>query len=66
VTHFVAEEGAPLRGDGTPFPADPALWSAEEAEYLERYWFTGELVTSVEVEQVGYVEHVPDLSEPHG
>ena len=54
-------EGAPLRGDGTPFPDDPAQWSPEEREYLETYFFNGELQTGIEYVQVSVVD-VPEMT----
>ena len=57
----MTQDGAPLRGDGTPFPSDPSQWSAEEREYLETYFFNGELSTGIEYEQVAVVD-VPEMT----
>jgi hypothetical protein len=65
MTQHVNEEGVPLRGDGTPFPADPNQWTAEEREYLETYFLSGELKTSIEHEQVAMVD-VPEIQEEGG
>jgi hypothetical protein len=59
----ISEEGAPLRGDGTPFPGDPGQWTPEEREYLEMYFFNGEPTTGIEDEQVATVE-VPEMNQP--
>jgi hypothetical protein len=59
MSRHVTAEGAPLRADGTPFPADPAEWSPEEAEHLEQYWFDGELTTTFEVVDVMVVDAAP-------
>lgn len=59
MTQHVNAEGVPLRGDGTPFPSDPGQWSAEEREYLETYFFNGELETGIEHEQVAMAD-VPE------
>jgi hypothetical protein len=56
----MTQDGAPLRGDGTPFPSDPSQWSSEEREYLETYFFNGELSTGIEYEQVAVVD-VPEM-----
>jgi hypothetical protein len=64
MTQHISEEGVPLRGDGTPFPSDPSEWTPEEREYLETYFFNGELQTGIEQEQVAMVD-VPDMNE-HG
>ena len=61
MTQHVNAEGVPLRGDGTPFPSDPAQWSDEEREYLETYFFNGELETGIEHEQIAMVD-VPEQS----
>jgi hypothetical protein len=60
MTQHISDEGVPLRGDGTPFPADPSEWTPEEREYLETYFFNGELQTGIEEEQVAMVD-VPDI-----
>jgi hypothetical protein len=52
----LAGGAAPLGGDGTPLPLDPALWTPVERDHLERFWFDGELVTAVEVEHVGVLD----------
>jgi hypothetical protein len=57
----MTQDGAPLRGDGTPFPNDPSQWSPEEREYLETYFFNGELHTEIEYEQVAVVD-VPEMT----
>jgi len=57
----MTQDGAPLRGDGTPFPSDPSEWSPEEHEYLETYFFNGELSTAIEHEQVVVVD-VPEMT----
>jgi hypothetical protein len=62
MTQHVNEEGVPLRGDGTPFPSDPSQWSEEEKEYLEQYFFNGELEMGIEEEQVAVVD-VPEMTE---
>ncbi|GAA0815839.1 hypothetical protein [Spirilliplanes yamanashiensis] len=59
MTQHINAEGVPLRGDGTPFPSDPAQWSDEEREYLETYFFNGELETGIEHEQIAMVD-VPE------
>ncbi|MDT4994224.1 MAG: hypothetical protein QOH97_4116 [Actinoplanes sp.] len=64
MTQHITEDGVPLRGDGTPFPSDPGEWSPEEREYLEAYFFNGELQTGIENEQVAMAD-VPDIEE-HG
>jgi hypothetical protein len=61
MSQHISPEGVPLRGDGTPFPADPDQWSPEEREYLEKYFFSGELQTGIEEEQVAMVDTVPDI-----
>ena len=62
MSQHVSEEGVPLRGDGTPFPSDPSQWSDEEREYLEQYFFNGDLETGIEEEQVAYAD-VPEMQE---
>jgi hypothetical protein len=62
MSQYISEDGVPLRGDGTPFPADPSQWSPEEREYLEAYYFGGELQTGIEEEQVAMVD-VPDIQD---
>jgi hypothetical protein len=57
----MTQDGAPLRGDGTPFPSDPSQWSPEEREYLETYFFNGELSTGIEYEQIAVVD-VPEMT----
>jgi hypothetical protein len=57
----VTQDGVPLRGDGTPFPCDPSQWSPEERQYLETYFFNGELDTGIEYEQVAVVD-VPEMT----
>ena len=61
MTQYISDEGVPLRGDGTPFPSDPNEWSPEEREYLQTYFFGGELQTGIEEEQVAMVD-VPDMT----
>ena len=61
MTQYVSAAGIPLRGDGSPFPADPDLWTAEERAYLEQYYFDGELDTGLEHEQIALV----DVPEAH-
>ena len=56
----MTEDGVPLRGDGTPFPADPRQWTEEEREYLEQYAFAGDLDTSIELELIAVVD-VPEM-----
>jgi hypothetical protein len=63
VSEHINAEGVPLRGDGTPFPADPSQWTPEEREYLEAYFFNGELRTGIENEQVAMVD-VPEIGAP--
>jgi hypothetical protein len=65
MTQHVNDEGVPLRGDGTPFPADPSQWTAEEREYLETYFLSGDLKTNIEHEQVAMVD-VPEIQEEGG
>ncbi len=65
MTQHVSAEGVPLRGDGTPFPSDPGQWSDEEREYLEQYFFNGELETGIEHEQVAVVD-VPEMHSGDG
>ena len=65
MTQHVNAEGVPLRGDGTPFPSDPGQWSDEEREYLETYFFNGELETGIEHEQVAVVD-VPEAGDGSG
>jgi hypothetical protein len=60
MTRYLNGEGAPLRGDGTPFPSDPGEWSPQEREYLEAYYFTGELTSGIEDEQIAVVD-VPEM-----
>ena len=60
MSEHTGDHGVPLRGDGTPFPSDPAMWSAEERDYLETYFFSGELRTGIEHEQVAVVD-VPEM-----
>jgi hypothetical protein len=55
-------EGVPLRGDGTPFPADPGLWSADERTYLETYYFNAEPQSAIEDEHVATVD-VPEIRD---
>jgi hypothetical protein len=63
MARHITEVGVPLRGDGTPFPHDPSAWTAEERDYLETYFFHGELRTGIDYEQVAVVD-VPDMNEP--
>ena len=61
MTQHLSAEGVPLRGDGTPFPSDPGEWSPEERQYLEAYYFNGELNSGIEEEQVAMVD-VPEMT----
>jgi hypothetical protein len=65
VSEHISPEGVPLRGDGTPFPADPSQWTPEEREYLETYFFNGEPRTGIEGEQVAMVD-VPEIHDGDG
>jgi len=65
MARHITEVGVPLRGDGTPFPPDPDEWTAEERDYLETYFFHGELQTGIEYEQVATVD-VGDMEETGG
>ena len=56
-------EYVPRRGDGSPFPADPDRWTAEERAYLEQYYFAGELDTGLEREQI-ITADVPEADLP--
>ena len=65
MSEYISAEGVPLRGDGTPFPADPSQWTKEEREYLETYFFGGEPKTGIEQEQVAMAD-VPNIEEGDG
>jgi hypothetical protein len=61
MVRHISEGGAPLRGDGTPFPSDPDEWTPDERDYLETYFFSGELTADIEIERVTVVD-VPDVA----
>jgi hypothetical protein len=58
----INEDGVPLRGDGTPFPADPAEWTPEELAYLRTYYFTAQPQSVIDDEQVATVD-VPPIGD---